>query len=181
MRKAVKLGVVWCLLGLTGYIFGRKIPSYVSSDDLVVLVKAMMWIFSLATVSFGFVFKLSDESPPELLDDERKERWISVFDQKWKLLWVRVTFLLLAAGVCRFSIEILKGKFSLLSDEAGRGLAAGAILVGIVAAILSILDVFKIRKEVEKSRSILREKSRKRELLEKLEGPPTNDSSLAGG
>jgi hypothetical protein len=171
----MKLGkpvAAWGIVAALGYVIGLLLfQSGVQGNDASSLLKASAGVFAAASFSLSLIFRAVDTPAPKDLDDRRQERWAQKFGYRWKLLWMRWFVLLGATFVSAISSMALDGKFSLVSEQTAFASGSAAVALGLLATIVSVIEIFRIREAIQKTAAALQENRKRQEVLNRLEGP----------
>jgi predicted Abi (CAAX) family protease len=178
----MKLGksiTAWFIAAALGYAAGWYLLDGIDPQDASSTLKALAALFTAAFFSLGIIFRLVETAPPKELDDGRQDRWTRLFSNRWKLLWIRWFMLIGAALVSSLAFFALDYKLSFITERNAIASGSAAIVLGILAIIVSVYEILSIRKAIQEVNTTLKDAKRRQGTLNRLEGPPPESDKPA--
>lgn len=164
--------VGWTVIAALGYATGYFLLHTYDAQNCATVFKTAAALFAFAFTSIGLVLKITETPPPSDYDDKRKEYWREKFAARWCILWIRWGILAFAGIAAIFAGFALDGKFTVLPTRHAIATGTSAILIGIVGVILTVHEIFRFKRTMTEVQNNLQSDKKRREILDRLEGPP---------
>lgn len=161
----------WTVIAALGYATGYWFLHTCSTQNCATVFKTAAALFAFAFTSIGLVLRITETPPPADFDEKRKEYWQKKFATRWRILWTRWGILAFAGIAATLAGFALDDKFTALPNRHAIATGTSAILVGIIGIVLTVHEIFRFKRTISEVQNRLQSDKKKREILERLEGP----------